>query len=267
MKVALVIEYQGQAFSGWQIQAQGVRTVQGELEAALLTYLSSRGLNNPSQNLLDANQPNPRIVLSGSGRTDSGVHARGQVASFEWPDSVDFVPEELLRALNGITCRELAVRSLRQVDDEFDARFRPHRKRYSYRIEFGGPRSPLSIDRCWWLPQPLNILDMLAATRSFVGEHDFSAFRAIDCSSQTSVRTIVKSELELVSKGSLVFLIEGKGFLKNMVRIIVGTLVEIGQGKRGVDSIEQLLESGLREEAGITAPAQGLCLESVDYFE
>jgi len=256
MKIALVIEYDGKAFCGWQSQAGDIPTVQDELERALSVYL--RALSKNSEKDFK-----PRITASG--RTDSGVHAKAQVASFVWPQELELKSSELLHSLNGITQPEICIRSLHQTDDSFDARRTPHRKRYCYRILHGGARPALLEGRCWWIPQTLDFRKMLPAVQAIKGMHDFSAFRASDCSAETTVRTVVKSELEARGDRELLFIVEGKGFLKHMVRILAGTIVEIGQNKRPTDSIKTLFKSLKREEAGMTAPSHALCLEHVEY--
>ena len=254
MKVKLVVEYFGPAFSGWQLQENAI-TAQGELERALLVAAEAEakrlGLEAPE-----------RIVSMGSGRTDAGVHALSQVASFDWP--FESLPDGFLKMLNGISAHELTIHSVSVTDDDFDARRSPHRKSYSYRFHLG-PSAVLK-DRCWEVRPELNVVAMAKAARMLVGEHDFQSFRASDCSAAHSVRVLTYSEVTRVSKREILYRVGGNGFLKQMIRIIAGTLYEVGRGRMSVSQFAEVLDAKDRELAGATAPAQGLCLESVKYL-
>lgn len=265
MKLKITIEYAGETFSGWQFQPNQ-KTVQGELERALEIFLRSQakkaGVEQPAT---------PNIL--GSGRTDSGVHALGQVASFTWPEGFPFEKEKVLAGLNAITARELVVRELEEVPDSFDARLSPHIKCYTYRLllraEAGlkSYREGYFQNRAWCVEKSLDIAAMARAARLLEGQHDCASFRAKDCSAKTTVRTILKSEIARISDDEVLYLAYGKGFLKHMIRIVVGTLVEVGRGERSVESFKETLEACDRARAGQTAPPHGLTLQWVKYIE
>jgi tRNA pseudouridine38-40 synthase len=258
VKIKLTLEYSGGAFSGWQFQP-GMLTVQGELERALGVYL--QGLAK-KQGLTLSELPR----VSGASRTDAGVHARGQVASFPWPLELPYDGARLVMALNAISHHDVGVLNAQETDDSFDARFSPHYKCYQYYLLLRpGGGDGLERGRAWRLGQPLRIKEMIGAARSLCGTHDFSAFRAADCSAKTTVRTLFLSELSRRSGDLLVYSVLGNGFLKQMVRTIVGTLVEVGLGKRRPEDIAALLSARDRSLAGETAPAWGLVLEWVRY--
>ena len=258
MKIQITLEYLGARFSGWQFQPN-VETVQGNLEQALATYLESLAKRQRQEFL-------GRVSIIGSGRTDAGVHARGQVASFAWPAELELNLHDLRSALNGLSAAEIEVRDISVQDDSFDARRSPHLKRYSYLIRLSNERGALREGRAWSLGTKLNIPVMIKGARIFSGTHDFSGFRASDCAAASTVRSITRSELTRVAADELVYTIEGNGFLKQMVRIIVGTLAELGRSRLSLADIEQALILGKRELSGPTAPAQGLTLEWVRYI-
>lgn len=235
-----------------------MRTVEGELIAALQTVLI--GLAK-KQNFTIETFP----VLQGSGRTDAGVHARGQVASFLWPASLDFDAHKLRSSLNALTPREMAILSVSERPDDFDARFTPHQKCYAYRMLMRDVGAGLHRDRAWRVSSDLDVASMVRAARDFRGTHDFSSFRAKDCGAQTTERTILLSELTRVSSEELLFTVIGRGFMKQMIRIMVGTLVDIGRGQRTADDVVRLLALRNRELAGQTAPPDGLTMEWIRY--
>lgn len=209
--------------------------------------------------------PPERIVVRGSGRTDSGVHAVGQVVSFEWPDNVPLDLYRLPVAINGLTARGLSVLKAEAPGDNFDARLSPHIKCYSYRLLTRHAHAGYATQRVWNIGPDVDLPAMIAAAQLFVGQHDFSAFRAADCQALSTQRKIIGSELSRISADELVYQIVGYGFLKHMVRIIVGTLVDVGKGRLSVDTVRELLDSGRRPDSGQTAPPEGLCLEWVRY--
>ncbi len=263
MKIKLVVEYFGRSFSGFQYQAgRELRTVQGEIESALLVFFSS------IVKKLKLDQSLEKIPITGSGRTDSGVHARAQIVSFKVPEIIprEAINIETIRlALNSLTHVDLVVRQIEEVDESFDARFSPHVKCYSYRI-ITAP-STLIREVSWFVPGLINIPGMIKASKMLVGQHDFQRFRAKDCSSKTSIRTLYFSELTRINDNELLYTVHGKGFLKQMVRIVVGTLVEIGKGKRPPEDIERLLKLEDVPVPTQTAPARGLMMEWVRYGE
>jgi len=263
VKVKLTVEYAGEDFAGWQRQP-GQQTVQASLEDALQIFL--RGEAKKTGSHFDR-----RIEIMGSGRTDSGVHARGQVASFSWPEEFPVPDYRLKDALNAITPEGIIVRSLEQESDDFDARHSPHIKCYSYRLIYRGGEqhaarfTPYERNRVWCITRPLDLEQMIRAARLLEGQHDFQSFRARDCSAKSTVRTVLRSELVRVADDELRYFIVGKGFLKQMVRIVVGTLVELGIHGEPASKMEEILLSKERTRAGKTAPANGLTLEWVTY--
>jgi tRNA pseudouridine38-40 synthase len=240
-----VIEYRGADFAGWQIQPSQ-RTVQGELERALGTLLR---------------EP---VRVHGSGRTDSGVHARGQVASFR--SATDLPTERILRGLNGLTADDLSVLQLDEVADDFHPRYSARGKVYVYRLLLQRSPSPLASGSSWHLPYGDLDTDLLRRElASIVGEADWSAYRAADCAASKTVKTLRRVDLRAEGHGILAIEFEGSGFLKQMVRILVGTAVDVARGKLEEGAMIRIRQGGERTRAGRTAPAHGLCMERVLY--
>lgn len=241
--VRMVIEYNGSNFHGWQ-QQPGLRTVQSELQRVLSMVLKER----------------IQYVLA-AGRTDAGVHARGQVVNFQ----VSAVPdlERLKHSVSNILKGELAVLHVELVDRDFHATRCAKRKQYSYRIV--NRKLPLVLDygRAWQVGYHLDLEKMRLAASCLVGRHDFSSFRASGCNAATPVKEIFVSEIA-ASGDYLTYRVEGSGFLKQMVRIIVGTLVDIGRGRLDAD-MGEIIRACRRADAGVTAPPQGLFLDWVQY--
>ncbi|RME39023.1 MAG: tRNA pseudouridine(38-40) synthase TruA [Deltaproteobacteria bacterium] len=241
--VCLTLEYDGTDFCGWQVQP-GCRTVQEEVERALQVLLK-----HP-------------VRVHASGRTDAGVHALGQVVHFQTPMRLPV--KAYLKGLRGLLPDDVAVVAAREVPDTFHARFSAQGKHYRYRLRLSDVPHPLAARTCWVLPGPLDIGRMRRAARHFVGEHDFAAFCASGSDVKSTVRRI--DRLDVASTGDeIVIDIEGSGFLRNMVRIMVGTLVEIGRSEREEQTLPHLLSGQSRSQAGPTAPPQGLCLVHVSY--
>lgn len=240
----LTVEYEGTDFCGWQRQPNGP-TIQEALEAALSQLHSG-----------DA------IRATAAGRTDAGVHASGQVASFTTARSL--IANAYERGVNTYLPRAIAVRRVEQVPDAFDARRWARGKRYEYRMLRSRFRSPLRERYTWMVHQPLDLEAMRAAAGMLVGRHDFGSFRASNCEAKTTVRELRRAEI-VESGEELILIFEATAFLKQMVRSLAGTLWEIGVGKRAPASIERLLRVSDRTAAGPTAPAQGLCLTEVFY--
>ena len=259
MRIKATIEYVGEAFCGFQAQGPELLTVQGELERGLAVVLGSWSKKHGLEAL-----PVPKIT--GSGRTDAGVHARGQVVSFDWPEAAGTDLGRLTAALNGITSPALTVHRVEQVENDFDARLSPHIKLYSYRLKLAKNSYGLEHNRAWHVGSRLNLPLMIKAARLFSGQHDFSAFRAADCTAKSTVRTILTSELGRIDAPTAAVLFEGRGFLKQMVRIAVGTIVACGRGELSIADIQALIDGGQRKDAGTTAPAGGLTLEWVRYL-
>ena len=241
----LSLEYDGRDFAGWQVQPGGRRTVQGALEAAV-ERVTGRAA---------------RVI--GSGRTDAGVHAQGQVASVRVDTGLE--PDEFSRALNGVLPADVAVLGAERVPDDFHARRDARSKLYCYRIWNGASPSPLRARRAWHVARPLDLEAMRGAAQALAGTHDFACFRAAGSGVGSSVRTLTRCQLEGETRAELRLLVEGNGFLRHMVRALVGTLVEVGCGRRPAGSMAAMLAARDRGRAGRTAPAHGLTLVRVDY--
>lgn len=240
---ALKISYDGTRYKGWQ-RLPGENTIQGKLEAVL-----SRILEEP-------------IEVHGSGRTDAGAHALGQVASFHCQKEIS--PEELLHALRRYLPEDIGIESCHEASPRFHARLNAVEKTYRYRV-WNSP-APCVFDQryVYRMEEALDMAAMKRAAAHFLGEHDFLAFCSNKKFKKSSIRTICGLTIE--RKGcEVVFTVTGDGFLYNMVRIMVGTLLEVGMGRRNPDSIPEILQSRCRENAGYTVPAQGLCLMEVTY--
>jgi tRNA pseudouridine38-40 synthase len=239
----LLIEYDGTDFCGWQRQLDQ-RTVQQCLEEA---FAAMTGMH---------------LHVQGAGRTDAGVHADGQVASVEVASRIPALG--FMRGLNSHLPRDIAVLDVADVEAGFNARHSARGKIYRYRIWNHPVRSPRHARQAWHVFAPLNVHAMREAAEVLTGEHDFRAFRAADCERKTTVRLMRRFEVQ--REGGLITCeVEGTAFLKNMVRILVGTLVAVGHGKMTIDQVRALLKNGDRTQAGMTAPAQGLTLATVVY--
>jgi tRNA pseudouridine38-40 synthase len=241
--VKLVLEYDGTRYVGWQVQPNGP-SIQAEVERALATLHKA-----------------PRRVTA-AGRTDAGVHARGQVASFAEPAPLPVAA--YVKGMNALLPDDVAVRAASVEDDGFDARRSASGKRYRYAIEVGATRAPLTRRQTWQLFHPLDLAAMRAAAAPLVGRHDFSSFQASDCACEHAVREVTRLDVLETGRGVDV-VVEATAFVKHMVRNVVGTLVEVGVGRRDAASIPALLAAGDRTRAGRTAPPQGLVLEEVFY--
>ena len=242
--VKLVLAYDGTRYVGWQVQPNGP-SVQAEVERALSTLHGS-----------------PRRATA-AGRTDAGVHAAGQVVSF--PEERPLPLRAYVLGMNALLPEDVAVREASLAPDGFDARRSARGKRYRYRIENGATRDPLTRRISWQLFRPLDVAAMRAAAAPLLGRHDFAAFQAADCEAHHAVRDVSRLEVTGDPGGRIEVVVEATAFVKHMVRNVVGTLVEVGLGRRAPDSIGELLASRDRRRAGPTAPAQGLCLEAVFY--
>lgn len=241
--IRLVIEYDGTALHGWQRQTNGP-TVQQHLEDALAQLCAHE------------------VTVTGASRTDAGVHARGQVASFRTERAIPL--HGIRRGLNSLLPETIAVREADEVDDAFHPRFSATGKHYRYTLLCARDRSPRWRDRAWHHPESLDRAAMRAGALWLIGEHDFAAFRAAGCTAKTTVRRI--DAIDLADDGDhLVIDVRGNAFLRNMVRIVVGTLTEVGTGRRPPGQVAEILGSKDRTKAGITAPARGLELVEVRY--
>lgn len=241
--IKITLQYDGTDYHGWQIQPNG-RTIQGEL-TRVISLLDQRHVN-----------------IHGAGRTDSGVHAEGQVASFLLER--DFRSRELRDAINGNLDRDIRVLEAEFVEASFNARFSALRKTYRYRIWTGDVVSPFARRYVHHYRGALDIEAMLRAAEPLVGTHDFTAFTAAASEAEDHVRTIEHLSIE-PEKNGLSLTVSADGFLRYMVRTIAGTLIEVGRGRIPAADAAAILEGRDRSRAGATAPAAGLTLMRVDY--
>lgn len=243
MQYRFILEYDGTEYHGWQIQ-HGARTVQAVLEHAVAQLIG---------------EP---VRVAAAGRTDAGVHASGQVASFRTERVLP--PDIIARALNALTPDDVSVREVEIVDDTFDVRRSARSRTYVYRIWTRRVPSPFWRHYAWHLMHPLDVAAMQGAAPLLLGEHDFTSFRAAGCDAAHPIRRVMRSDVA-VSGDLISYTVEATAFLRHMVRNIVGTLVEVGMGRRRADDVSTLLGLRDRAAAGKTAPARGLCLTRVEY--
>jgi tRNA pseudouridine38-40 synthase len=247
----LTVSYDGTRFVGWQRQAEGV-SIQGLLEDALARFEGAP------------------VSVHGAGRTDAGVHALGQVASVRLSSAHPI--DSVARGLNACLPQDVRVLDVQEVPADFHARFSARSKTYRYLLRNASTSSPFERACVWHVPEALDLDGMRTAANALVGTHDFAAFRSTGSNTTETIRTISRSEI-LTHVGPtnfdgatlLAYEVSGDGFLRHMVRAIVGTLVEIGRGQRPAASMAALLTGGSRAQAGATAPPHGLFLVRVDY--
>ena len=243
-KWRLRLEYDGTRFSGWQVQPNQI-TIQSELESAVRHVFDDDAI---------------RVVASG--RTDAGVHALGQVVHFR--SEAKRTPEQVRRGLNSRLPAEIACLEAALAHPDFHAQQSAVGKLYRYVMRTAPSRSALQRDRCWQLRYAVDVEAMRTALQTLVGRHDFSSFRAAGCAAKSPVRTILRGEV-LVQEDALWVELYGEGFLRHMVRNIVGSLHEVGRHRQTPDWFSYLLDARDRNQAGVTAPAAGLFLVRVDY--
>ena len=242
--IRLVVEYDGSHLHGWQRQ-NGQPTVQQHLEEALAQLLQHEA------------------PVAGASRTDAGVHARGQVASFRTEEAIPL--HGIRRGLNSLLPESIAIRDAAEVPEDFHPRFSATGKHYRYTILARADRSPRWRDRAWHHPETLNVHAMHDASRALLGEHDFAAFRAAGCTAKTTMRRVESIAITRLHPDLIEVDVRGNAFLRNMVRILVGTLAEVGTGRRPIAQVAEILASKDRTKAGKTAPPQGLELIAVRY--
>lgn len=240
--IKLTIEYDGTEFSGWQVQPNE-RTIQEEIEKALYKLTTEK------------------ITLIGSGRTDSGVHAKNQVANFKTNSKIPC--DKFKYALNTILPEDISIKDSTEIEYKFHSRFDAISKKYRYVIYNSRTRTSLYKDYSYHVPYKLNIDIMKEQLKMLEGEHDFISFMAVNSNVENTVRTIYEANI-IVKDEFIIIDLVGNGFLYNMVRIIVGTIIDIGR-KKITKNILEILDSKKREFAGQTAPSQGLFLEWVKY--
>ncbi len=242
-KIKLIVAYDGSAYVGWQLQPNGV-SIQQCVEQALLQLSGEQ------------------IRVHSSGRTDARVHARGMVCHFI---TNRMLPLAAWReGLNRFLPEDIAVRAAEKVPEDFHARYSATGKHYRYTLLRDPSRSPLERRTSWRIKAPLDLDVMKEACAVLTGVHDFTAFRSAGCSSPAPQKNIYA--ITLTEVDALLYVdVYGSGFLRHMVRMMVGTLVEIGRGRRSVETLRLMLEDPASAPAAITAPPQGLCLMCVDY--
>lgn len=243
--IKMAIAYDGTQYHGFQVQNKtGLKTIQDELETAIQKLTGEH------------------VNVYGSGRTDAGVHARGQVVNFF---SNTRIPEEKITyAMNSCLPRDIVVWDAKDVSEDFHARFSAKKKTYCYSIYNARHFSPFWRHYSFHVPVKLDLGQMLQGVQRFIGEHDFSAYCAKNTAVTDHIRTIYDFRIEKEQE-HLRFIVTGNGFLYNMVRIMTGTILEVGANKRSPEDISIILETKERKSAGMTLPPQGLCLWSVEY--
>ncbi len=244
MNYSFIVSYDGSRYEGWQRQSRTEETVQGKLEKAILTLTGEAA------------------QVIGAGRTDAGVHARGQRANVHLIKEIS--PKILEDELNKLLPDDIAVSSVREAGERFHARFSAKGKWYRYRIRVGSEKNVFARRYVWQLGEALDLAAMQEAARLLEGTHDFTSFCGNKKMKKSAVRTVEKISFT-ERHGELAIDFYGDGFLQNMIRILVGTLVEVGEGKRNPADMENVLAAKDRSQAGFTAPACGLCLMEVMY--
>ena len=242
--IRITIEYDGKDFNGWQKQPNKLN-IQGEIEKAI------------------ENITGEKVELYASGRTDAGVHSLGQVANFKTESKIPI--EKMAIAINSQVKNSIRIVKAEEVDENFHSRYNCKKKTYRYVINNSSYGSAVYRNFEYHMPVKLDYDKMKKAIKYFEGEHDFSSFKSSGTSSKSSVRTIYKAEVKQMSNDKIWIELTGNGFLYNMVRIIAGTLVEVGLGKIKAEEINDIMESKRRENAGKTLPPQGLYLVNVEY--
>ncbi len=251
MKMRATVAYNGSGFHGFAVN-RDVRTVAGDLETALATIVG---------------EP---VTITCAGRTDKGVHGRGQVISFELPDGSDVTSERIERSLNGLCKPMIVVRDVEVVDDEFDARFSAQWRQYRYQVLASPHPDPLRLHTSWFVPTPLDQSLMNQAAAHLIGEHDFTSFckrvKVAEGEPEKSmVRKVLEAEWKQGPDDIIEFWVKSTAFCHQMVRSFVGTTVDVGLGRYTPDDIPKMLEAKDRLAAGRVAPPEGLTFWKVNY--
>lgn len=240
----IIIQYEGTRYKGWQKQGNTSNTIQEKFENILYKMTGKR------------------VEINSSGRTDAGVHAKGQCANFK--SDTNMSDEEILKYLNHYLPEDIAVLEIEKVSERFHARLSAKAKTYEYNISVGKKTDVFKRRTVYSIEKELDIEKMRKASKKFLGEHDFIGFSSLKKTKKSTIRNIYSIEIKK-EDDIIKFTINGNGFLYNMVRIIVGTLVEIGAGDRDIKSIDEIFKTKVRENSGITMPAKGLTLSEVFY--
>lgn len=240
----ITIQYDGTRYKGWQVQKSTDMTIQGKIQAVLSEMIGQE------------------IEIIGSGRTDAGVHAYGQVANFHIPGH--FRQEEVLEYLNHYLPMDIAVLDIEEVDERFHARYHATSKTYVYRIHTSTIPNVFERKYMYTYTEPLDLCKMREAAKYLIGTHDFMAFCGNKKMKKSTVRTVISIDIQ-EKEHEIQISYTGDGFLQQMIRIITGTLIEVGNGTKQPEDIPRILESKVRENAGYTVSAEGLTLKCVEY--
>ncbi len=246
MNYRMILQYDGTSYEGWQKQVRTENTIQGKLEAALKDITGET------------------VQVIGAGRTDAGVHAAGQVANFRLYRVLP--SKEIEQKLNALLPDTIAVFHVREADDHFHSRFSAVSKTYCYRIRVGSTKNVFERRFVWQYGKTLDLSAMKKAAKQLTGTHDFTSFCSNKKMKKSAERTLFAIDFK-EKQGELQISYTGDGFLQNMVRILTGTLVEVGEGKRKPEDVAAIFAAKDRAAAGFTAPAEGLTLVAVEYEE
>jgi len=239
----VIVHYDGTEYHGWQFQTPEYRTIQAELIRALKIIAKKQ------------------MIVTGSSRTDAGVHSIGLTANFHLPIAIE--PESLQKALNSLLPKDIRIMECSLMDKSFNARFGASSKTYIYRIFTGPVQSPFSLRFALHIPFPLDVKAMRQATKHFIGAKDFTSFTS-DEPEKKKMREVTEFKMQ-VKKEEIIFTVSGKSFLRYMVRNMVGTIIDVGRGKIRPEDIPDIFAAKDRRRAGQTAPAKGLTLVQVEY--
>ena len=242
--IKLTIEYHGLPYCGWQFQ-KNEKTIQGEIEKAIFKFSGEKK------------------TIQGAGRTDAGVHAIGQCASFELEKKFD--DYQILNGINfHLGTEKIRVTKVENVDDKFNARFTAKSKIYNYQVFNTLAPSVIENDFSIHVPQPLDLDSMRNAIRLLLGKHDFSSFRAQGCQANKPIRTIDEASIDIVDQ-KIIFIFKAQSFLYQQIRIMVGSLLEVGSKNKDINWISELIDAKDRRLAGPTVPSKGLILKEISY--